>query len=68
MEEILAGIGPSLAVIGLVILAFLVIEWIFLPFAIFGTKDKLNQLIALTKQTNEELRTLRTEITRLKRN
>ena len=68
MEEFFAGGGSILALVGLIILVVLVIEWIFLPFAIFGTKDKLNQLIALTEQTNDELQMLRTEITLLKRN
>jgi hypothetical protein len=30
-----------------------------LPFAIFGTKDKLSELIAETKKTNEQLSDLR---------
>jgi hypothetical protein len=37
-----------------------------LPFAIFGTKDKLSELIAETKKTNEQLSDLRSEITALK--
>jgi len=49
VEELIFG-GGSLVII--VILAVLVIEWIFLPFAIFGTKDKLNQLIEATNKTN----------------
>jgi len=49
VEDLVVG-GGSLVII--VILAVLVIEWIFLPFAIFGTKDKLNQLIEATNRTN----------------
>jgi len=48
-EDLIVG-GGSL-VIG-AILIILVIEWIFLPFAIFGTKDKLNQSIEATNKTN----------------
>ncbi len=35
------------------------ILWILLPFAIFGTKDKLDDLINETKKTNEQLEKLR---------
>ena len=52
MEDLLTG-GVSLVI--LLILVILVIEWIFLPFAIFGTKDKLNQIIAGTNKTNKLL-------------
>ena len=52
MEDLLVG-GGSLVI--LAILAILVIEWLFLPFAIFGTKDKLNRIIAETNKTNELL-------------
>jgi hypothetical protein len=48
-EDLILG-GGSLVII--VVLGILVIEWIFLPFAIFGTKDKLNQLVEATKKTN----------------
>jgi hypothetical protein len=43
----------------------LAILWFLLPFAIFGTKDKLSELIAETKKTNEQLSDLRSEITAL---
>jgi len=50
-----------------VILQFiLAVLWFFLPFAIFGTKDKLSELIAETKKTNEQLSDLRLEIKELK--
>jgi len=52
MEDLLAG-GVSLVFV--LLLVILVIEWIFLPFAIFGTKDKLNQIIDETIKTNELL-------------
>lgn len=32
------------------------IVWVFLPFAIFGTKDKLQELIDLLTETNKLLR------------
>ena len=39
-----------------VFLIILLILWFLLPFAIFGTKDKLNDLINETKKTNDRLR------------
>jgi hypothetical protein len=55
MNELLGG---GLGIIGIVIFVFLLalsILWFLLPFAIFGTKDKLNALIAESRQTNAEL-------------
>ena len=46
----------GLIVIGFFLLLLLVILWILLPFAVFGTKDKLNQLIAEGRITNQALR------------
>ena len=45
-------------VLGLIVILFLfvlAVLWFFLPFAIFGTKDKLAALIAESKKTNVEL-------------
>lgn len=54
LNEIINGVGG----IGLLIGAILFIEWIFLPFAIFGIKGKLNDIrdgIALTNAPLEEI-------------
>ncbi len=60
MNELLLNSGAGLAIsLFLVVLAIL---WFLLPFAIFGTKDKLGELIAETKKTNEELKALRAEV------
>jgi CBS domain containing-hemolysin-like protein len=37
-------------------LLFLAILWVLMPFAIFGTKDKLDILIEQSKETNELLK------------
>jgi len=58
MDQTLGGIYLFVALFLLV----LAILWFFLPFAIFGTKDKLNELISETKKTNEELKKLRAAI------
>ncbi len=58
MDEILGD--PSIFIgLFLIVLAGL---WLLLPFAVFGTKDKLNELIRETKRTNAELRKIREEI------
>jgi hypothetical protein len=46
----------GLIISGFFLLLLLVILWILLPFAVFGTKDKLNQLIAEGRTTNQTLR------------
>lgn len=56
MNELLGG-G-----FGVVVILFL------LALAIFGTKDKLSELIAETKKTNEQLSALRSEVAVLKGN
>lgn len=50
--------------VGIVIILFLFalsVLWFFLPFAIFGIKDKLNALILESKKTNEHLSALRSQ-------
>src|SRR5262245_15452012 len=58
MGEMTAGLS-LLAVIAFLIV--LTILWIVLPFALFGTKPLLRELIAETKKTNAYLAALRTE-------
>jgi hypothetical protein len=41
-----------LVFIGAFFLVILAIEWVFLPFAIFGIKGKLAELISATDETN----------------
>ena len=45
----------SFTVIIVLFLIVLAILWFLLPFAIFGTKNKLDQLIHEAKKTNQEL-------------
>jgi hypothetical protein len=52
MEDLIVGGG---AIVIAAILFVLIIEWIFLRFAIFGTKDKLDQIIKETSKTNKLL-------------
>jgi hypothetical protein len=58
MGQTLGGIYVFV-VLFLVVLAIL---WFFLPFAIFGTKSKLDALILEMKKTNTELEKLRSQL------
>ena len=56
-----------LLIVGAVFIILLLILWFLLPFAIFGTKVKLNDLINETKKTNDQLEKLRALfVTRIK--
>lgn len=59
MNELLGGGFGLIIILFLFVLAIL---WFLLPFAIFGTKDKLSELIAESKRTNEQLSALRAEV------
>jgi hypothetical protein len=62
MNELLSG---GMGILGIVIFVFLLalaILWFLLPFAIFGTKDKLNTLIAESRQINVELARVTAEL------
>lgn len=51
--------------LGLVVALFvfvLAVLWFLLPFAIFGTKDKLAEIIAESKKTNAELARIAAEL------
>ena len=50
MESTLLGAGIIVYVIGFVLVVVLTIVWIILPFAIFGTKPLLRELIAEVRQ------------------
>jgi len=63
MNDILSGGFGIMITLFLFILGIL---WFMLPFAVFGTKDKLNELIQETKKTNEQLSALRAEVTAMK--
>jgi len=61
MSETLGGFY-TLFMLFVVVLAIL---WFLLPFAVFGIKDKLNDIIDETKNTNTELEKLRADIASL---
>ena len=57
--------GAMTGGLGLVFTIFafvLAVLWFFLPFAIFGTKDKLAEIIAESKKTNAELARIAAEL------
>ncbi len=51
MSEMLGGIG----IFGILFLVVLAILWFFLPFAVFGIKERLDNQIKEQKKTNELL-------------
>ena len=51
----LAAVAGTFYLFAVVFLLYLAIVWVFLPFAIFGTKPLLRKLIAETQRTNELL-------------
>lgn len=58
MTDAMMGLGLFSGILGLFVFFFLLlvaIVWFFLPFAIFGTKGRLETLIAETRKTNELL-------------
>ena len=61
MENILnfLNLPDFLFIIGVAFIILLLFLWFLLPFAVFGTKVKLNDLINETKKTNDKLEKLR---------
>jgi hypothetical protein len=53
--EAMAGIGGVLMLLLGLLVLLIAILWILMPFAIFGTKDLLRELIREQKKTNEIL-------------
>ena len=58
MENILnfLNLPDFLFIIGVAFIILLLFLWFLLPFSVFGTKVKLNDLINETKKTNDRLR------------
>jgi hypothetical protein len=63
MNQMLTG---GFGVFVFLFLFILAILWFLLPFAIFGTKDKLVELIEESKKTNTQLSALKAEITSIR--
>ena len=63
MNNFLSG---GFGVIVILFLFILAILWFLLPFAIFGTKDKLTELILETRKTNVEIAKLAEEMKSLR--
>ncbi len=56
----------GLGLILLVFLFILAVLWFLLPFAIFGTKDKLSALIEESQKTNTELARITAELSAMR--
>jgi len=59
MAELMGG---GFGIIVMLFLFLLALLWFLLPFAIFGTKDKLSEIIAESKKTNVELTRITSEL------
>ncbi|MDH5517412.1 MAG: hypothetical protein OEY36_06295 [Gammaproteobacteria bacterium] len=55
-------LGGGFGLVVILFLFILAILWFLLPFAIFGTKDKLTELIQESQKTNEQLAALRDQL------
>jgi type II secretory pathway component PulM len=62
MMETMTGFG----LVTSVFLFVLAILWFLLPFAIFGTKDRLDAILQEMKALNKELAVMRAELQQLK--
>lgn len=60
--------GDTFGVFLFLFLIVWAILWLLLPFAVFGIKKRLDELIVESKKTNEQLRALRAENVELKSN
>lgn len=56
------SLAQVLAIVGLVVGVVLIVEWIFLPFAVFGIKSKLGALVFEAERTNRAIATLTAEL------
>lgn len=65
LASISSGAGLFGGVVGLFVVLFLVvlgILWFVLPFAVFGLKGRLDTLIALQRQQNDHIASLRVDL------
>ena len=55
----------GLGILWILFLVVLAILWFLLPFAIFGTKDRLRDLIEENRRSNQELAAIRKQLSDL---
>jgi len=55
----MGAVSPTIVLILFLVGLLIVVLWVLMPFAIFGTKPLLRELIAQQRMTNEHLRVLR---------
>ena len=54
----MSGVDTGIGLVVVIFLVVLALLWFFLPFAIFGTKDLIEQQIKEIKETNRLLKQL----------
>lgn len=65
LDVIAALLGPTGTLILVLVLVIVFILWFFLPFAVFGTKPKIDALRGELERTNRHLSDISAVITRL---
>jgi hypothetical protein len=65
MEDMAALSGGLFGFIGILVTIVLIVLWTLLPFAVFGIKGKLDELISLQRETAEQLNRLNGSISPL---
>lgn len=63
-QELFSG---TLGIVIMLVVFIAVILWFFLPFAIFGTKARIDELIQINKKTSVLLESINVEITQLRK-
>jgi hypothetical protein len=66
LEILIGGFGLA-GLVAAILLIVLAVLWFILPFAIFGTKDRLDRLIAATERGQETLTEIHHELRELRR-
>lgn len=63
-QELFSG---TLGIVIMLVVFLAAILWFFLPFAVFGTKARIDELIQINKKTSVLLESINVEITQLRK-
>lgn len=59
------GIDMAISIAIMVVGGFLLLSWIFLPFAMFGVKSRISDLTRATNYNTAEIRAMRNDNTKI---
>ncbi len=65
MNDITTFFGSTIGIIVILFIAIIVILWTLLPFAVFGIKGKLDELISINRLIHDEMINLNKEVSSL---